>query len=92
MFLVPAEDVYLRFNYENIEVLQESIYTRIKSLIVADFLTVNEKREAIGYAPIDDAIYDELDSPDMGMETPFLDIQPSANGDTARKVDISAVS
>ncbi len=58
--LAPDEGLQLKFNYENIEVLQESIYTRIKSLETATFLTPNEKREAAGFAPLDDPDMDEI--------------------------------
>ena len=60
--ILTDEDVYLKFDYSEIEVLQESIYTRIKSLETADFLSVNEKRTAAGYAELEGKEYDEINT------------------------------
>lgn len=54
-FLAPDEDIVLKFDYSNIEVLQDSIYTKIEGLDKATFLTSNEKREDLGYEPLEQA-------------------------------------
>lgn len=53
----------LRFDYDNVEVLQEAIYTKAKSLSTMWELTPNERRQAIGYAPIKDPLMDEIYKP-----------------------------
>ncbi len=57
-WLVPNEDVFFKFDYSNIEVLQESFLIKIDALSKATFLTDNEKREHMGYKPIEGS--DEL--------------------------------
>lgn len=52
-FLIPNENLKFEFDYSNVEVLQESFNTKIDSLSKATFLTDNEKREFLGYKPIE---------------------------------------
>jgi len=51
-FLGIEKGLKLRFNYENVEVLQNAIFTKSQSLKDMDYLTANEKREQLGYGPI----------------------------------------
>jgi len=55
-FLAPDEDIVLKFDYSNVEVLQESIYVKIEGLEKADFLTSNEKRAELGFEPLEEII------------------------------------
>lgn len=52
-FLVPDEDIYIRFNYDNVEVLQDSILKKAEALRQTWELTPNEKREQLGYPAMD---------------------------------------
>ncbi len=60
--LAPGEKLKLKFNYDQVEVLQESFYTRVKSLETANFMTVNEKRTSVGLAPTTNPEDDELNT------------------------------
>lgn len=50
-WLVPEEDAFFRFNYENIEVLSTSIDARMKTINDLTFIDDNEKREIFNIAP-----------------------------------------
>jgi HK97 family phage portal protein len=62
-FLGLKDGERLRFDYDNVEVLQEAIYTRAKSLSTMWELTPNERRIAIGYPRINDPLMDEIYKP-----------------------------
>ncbi len=86
-FLVPDEQVRFQFNYDDLEVMQESIYTRADALAKMDYLTPNEKREAVGFSPIDDPEMDEVKS----YVPEFLEPETQTDADPTRSVDISSV-
>jgi HK97 family phage portal protein len=62
-FLIPDEDLWFKFDYSDIEVLQEAMYTKSQALVNSWWLTPNEKRKAIGLAPMDDPLMDEIYKP-----------------------------
>lgn len=83
-FLVPTEDVFLKFDYGAIEVLQEAIFTRVKALETANFLSVNEKRTAAGFperGPEYDAITEQTTTEQDQLTIDYL------NNDRVRKMD-----
>ncbi|MCA9497339.1 MAG: phage portal protein, partial [Nanoarchaeota archaeon] len=43
------ENVRLEFDYTNVEVLQDALYTKAQALNSMEFLDDNEKREIIGF-------------------------------------------
>ena len=61
--LFRDEDVYLKFDYSQIEVLQESFHKKALTLSTLWELTANEKRELLGYEPINDPAMDEILKP-----------------------------
>ena len=50
------EGLHFEFDYSDVEVLQESLETRYKGLNDVNYLTSNEKREKIGYNPLEKEI------------------------------------
>lgn len=52
MFLIPDEELQLKFDYSNVEVYQEALLDKADAISKMDYLTENEKREMIGYEPV----------------------------------------
>ena len=67
-FLGLPEGETLRFDYDKVEVLQDAIYTKAKSLSTMWELTPNERRIALGLPPIDDPLMDKIYKPNGSLE------------------------
>ncbi len=77
-FLGLKDGETLRFDYDGVEVLQEALYTRAKSLSTMWELTPNERRIALGYPAIKDPFMDEIFKPNgsqtIGREEELADL------------------
>lgn len=51
-WLVPNEDIFFKFDYSKVEVLSQSIDSRMKVINDISFITDDEKREIFNYAPL----------------------------------------
>ena len=64
LFLLSGEDgLRFRFNYDDVEVLQEAFLTKSQALINTWWLTPNERREQLGLEPSTDVQMDEIYRP-----------------------------
>ena len=62
MWLSPmfGDDIFLDFDKDQIEALQPRRQKKWENVSQADFLTINEKRDALGFDKIEDPLADEL--------------------------------
>ena len=63
LFLIPNEELYFRFNYDDVEVLQEGFLTKSEALNNIWYMTPNERREQLGLEALDDLLLDEIYKP-----------------------------
>lgn len=91
-----GDDVFLEYDKDDIEALQLRREQKITSLTGANFLTINEKREALGYDKLDDgdtlvgagpAPIEEDETGDDNEEDEIEDIEDDNNNNDDDNID-----
>lgn len=84
-WLVPlfGEDLYLDYDRDHIEALQEDRGAKYTYLGTADFLTINEKRDACGYDEVEggDVIMTSFSRIPLGEISRAVYLNPAGEGD-----------